>query len=61
MNLPVLNTPTYEMEIPSTGEKIKYRPFLVKEQKLLMMAQESGDEAAQMRTVGEIVKNCTLN
>lgn len=61
MNLPVLNTPTYEMEIPSTGEKIKYRPFLVKEQKLLMMAQESGDEAAQMRTVGEIVKNCTFN
>ena len=61
MNLPVLNTPTYEMEIPSTGEKIKYRPFLVKEQKLLMMAQESGDEAAQLRTVGEIVKNCTFN
>ena len=61
MNLPVLNTPTYEMEIPSTGEKIKYRPFLVKEQKVLMMAQESGDEAAQMRTVGEIVKNCTFN
>ena len=61
MNLPVLNTPTYEMEIPSTGEKIKYRQFLVKEQKLLMMAQESGDEAAQMRTVGEIVKNCTFN
>ena len=61
MNLPVLNTPTYEMEVPSTGEKIKYRPFLVKEQKLLMMAQESGDEAAQMRTVGEIVKNCTFN
>ena len=61
MNLPVLNTPTYEMEIPSTGEKIKYRPFLVKEQKLLMMAQESGDEAAQMRTVSEIVRNCTFN
>ena len=61
MNLPVLNTPTYEMEIPSTGEKIKYRPFLVKEQKLLMMAQESGDEAAQMRTVGEIVKSCTFD
>lgn len=61
MNLPVLNTPTYELTVPSTGEKIKYRPFLVKEQKLLMMAQESGDEAAQMRTVGEIVKNCTFN
>ena len=61
MNLPVLNTPTYEMEIPSTGEKIKYRPFLVKEQKLLMMAQESGDDESQLRTVGEIVKSCTFN
>ena len=61
MNLPVLNTPTYEMEIPSTGEKIKYRPFLVKEQKLLMMAQESGDDESQLRTVGEIVKSCTFD
>ena len=61
MNLPVLNTPTYEMEIPSTGEKIKYRPFLVKEQKLLMMAQEAGDEDTQIRTVGDIVKSCTFN
>lgn len=61
MNLPVLNAPTYEMVIPSTGEKIKYRPFLVKEQKLLMMAQESGDDESQLRTVGEIVKSCTFN
>ena len=35
MALPKLNTPTYELELPSTGEKIKYRPFLVKEQKIL--------------------------
>ena len=61
MNLPVLNTPTYELTVPSTGEKIKYRPFLVKEQKLLMMAQEAGDEDTQIRTVGEIVKSCTFN
>ena len=44
MALPKLNTPTYELELPSTGEKIKYRPFLVKEQKILMMAQEGSDE-----------------
>ena len=61
MNLPVLNTPTYELTVPSTGEKIKYRPFLVKEQKLLMMAQEAGDEDTQIRTVGDIVKSCTFN
>mgnify|MGYP000262133481 CR=1 FL=1 len=36
MALPKLNTPTYELELPSTGEKIKYRPFLVKEQKVLI-------------------------
>ena len=39
MALPVLNNPNYEMELPSTGEKIEYRPFLVKEQKILMMAE----------------------
>ena len=41
MALPKLTTPTYELEIPSTDEKIKYRPFLVKEEKILMMAMES--------------------
>ena len=43
MALPKLTTPEYEMELPSTGETIKYRPFLVKEQKLLLMAQESNN------------------
>ena len=61
MALPKLDTPVYTLKLPSTQEEIKYRPFLVKEQKLLMMAQESGDEAAQMRTVSEIVRNCTFN
>ena len=45
MALPKLDVPTYELEQPSTGNKIKYRPFLVKEQKVLLMAQESGDDA----------------
>ena len=44
MSLPKLKTPIHEFELPSTGEKIKYRPFLVKEQKFLMIAQESEDE-----------------
>ena len=44
MALPRVNTPVYDLELPSTGETIKYRPFLVKEQKTLMMAEESKDE-----------------
>ena len=42
MALPKLNVPTYELAIPSTDEKIKYRPFLVKEEKILLIAMESG-------------------
>ena len=44
MALPKLETPTYRLTLPSTGEEIKYRPFLVKEQKVLMMAQETKNE-----------------
>ena len=60
MNLPVLNTPKYEMVITSSGETIEYRPFLVKEQKVLMMAQESGDQQLMVKSIGEIVKSCTF-
>ena len=45
MALPKLETPTYETIIPSTGRAIEYRPFLVKEEKILMMAQETQDTA----------------
>ena len=58
MTLPKLNNPTYEMVVPSTQEKVSYRPFLVKEQKILMMAQESEDPAMMTRTVCELVENC---
>ena len=61
MALPKLETPTYELELPSTGEKIKYRPFLVKEQKLLMMAQESNDDRQMVNTMGDLVTSCTFN
>ena len=59
MALPKLNTPTHQLELPSTGEKIKYRPFLVKEQKLLMFAQESDDENAIAETILNIIESCT--
>ena len=61
MALPKLNTPTYELELPSSGEKIKYRPFLVKEQKILMMAQESGEETEIMSAMSELVSSCTFD
>ena len=61
MALPKLTTPTYELEIPSTDEKIKYRPFLVKEEKILMMALESKTEKDITQAVKDIVKKCTFN
>ena len=59
MALPKLNTPQYELELPSTGGKIKYRPFLVKEQKLLMMAQESENDDQISNTIISIINSCT--
>ena len=61
MALPKLTTPTYELEIPSTDEKIKYRPFLVKEEKILMMAMESKTSADITQAVKDIVNECTFN
>ena len=60
MALPKLNTPEYELELPSTGGKVKFRPFLVKEQKLLMMAQESEDDNQVVDMVSQIVNACTF-
>ena len=61
MALPKLTTPTYELEIPSTDEKIKFRPFLVKEEKILMIAMESKKSADIVQAVKEIVEECTFN
>ena len=44
MPLPTIETPTYELKVPSSGKKIKYRPFLVKEEKILIIALESKDQ-----------------
>ena len=61
MALPKLTTPTYELEIPSTDEKISYRPFLVKEEKILLMAMESGKNEDIVHAVKQIVSECTFN
>jgi len=61
MALPVLTIPTYELEVPSTDEKIKYRPFLVKEEKILLIALESGENKDIVQAVKTIVDECTFN
>tara|TARA_Y100001938_G_scaffold12685_2_gene15836 strand:+ start:6220 stop:6924 length:705 start_codon:yes stop_codon:yes gene_type:complete len=60
MALPKINVPTYELEIPSTKEKITYRPFLVKEEKILLLALEENDELTIARALKQIVNNCTF-
>ena len=60
MALPKLNAPTYELELPSTGEKIKYRPFLVKEQKNLMLAVESEEDSQIKNAIAELISACTF-
>ena len=58
MPLPKLAAPTYELEVPSTGKKIKYRPFLVKEEKILLIAMETEDESQMANAVKTILQNC---
>lgn len=61
MALPKLEVPTYELELPLSKKKIKYRPYLVKEQKALMMALESSDAKTIQHNVREILTVCTLS
>ena len=60
MALPKLQTSEYTLTLPSTQEEIKFRPFLVKEQKILMIAQESGEESQIASAVGQLVDGCTF-
>ena len=60
MSLPVINTPTYELVVPSTKEQLKYRPFLVKEEKILLIAMEEDDTKHMVGAVRTIVDNCTF-
>jgi len=58
MPLPKIATPSYHLELPSTGETIKYRPFLVKEEKLLVIALESEDTKQITTAIKTVIKNC---
>ena len=60
MPLPKVNTPTYELVLPSTNKKIKYRPFLVREEKILIMALETEDVKQITSSVIEILNACIL-
>jgi len=60
MALPLANTAKYELMLPSQQKTIQYRPFLVKEEKILLMAMESGDPKEMLSAIKEIVKSCTF-
>ena len=60
MPLPTIATPTYELILPSTGKKIKYRPFLVKEEKILILALESQDQSEITNAVKDVLKKCIM-
>ena len=61
MPLPKIATPTYDLELPSTGQQIKYRPFLVKEEKVLVIALESEDNKQITNAIKAVLKNCILS
>lgn len=61
MALPKIDMPIFEMELPSTGEKIKYRPFTVKEEKILLVAQESKEAGQEVLASKQVVNNCLID
>ena len=60
MPLPTIETPTYELKLPSSNKKIRYRPFLVKEEKVLIIALESKNQSEITNAVTQVLKNCVL-
>lgn len=60
MSLPKIDLPTFELKLPSSGRKIKYRPFTVKEEKILLVAQESNDREQELIAAKQVVQNCLL-
>ena len=60
MPLPKINTPTYELVLPSNNKKVKYRPFLVREEKILVMALESEDMSQITNSIIQILTDCIL-
>ena len=61
MPLPKISTPTYELVLPSSNKKIKYRPFLVKEEKVLILAMESQDTSTVANAVKDVLASCILS
>lgn len=61
MALPKIDLPLFEMELPSSGEKIKYRPFTVKEEKILLVAQESKSPEQELLAAKQIIRNCVVD
>lgn len=61
MTLPKISMPIFELELPSNGKKVKYRPFTVKEEKILLIAQESKESNQIITAIKQIVNNCILN
>ena len=61
MALPKIVAPTYELELPSNKKKIKYRPFLVKEEKVLLIAMDSGDEKQVTQAVVDVINSCVTS
>ena len=58
MALPINTTPTYNLEVPSSGKQIKYRPFLIKEEKALLIAQQSEDATVMVNSLKDVIKSC---
>lgn len=61
MALPKIKTPLHELTLPSSGQTVQYRPFLVKEQKILLMALESSEQSEMLRAIKQIIINCTVD
>ena len=61
MALPKIDLPIMEVELPSNGKKVKIRPFTVKEEKILLVAQESDEPAAEMLAIKQILTNCIID
>jgi len=61
MSLPKIATPKYNLTVPSTGKIIEYRPFLVKEEKILLIANETGDQNQIMKAIHDVLADCTFN
>ena len=60
MALPIIDVPLYQLNLPSTGEMVGFRPFLVKEQKILLLAAESKEEKSMLTAAKQIINNCTM-